>query len=96
MKEFVPECGAVVRSKAGRDAGRCFVVLKTEGGRYAWLADGTLRKVQNPKKKKYMHLDVLPCRAEGIRELTEAGRLTDADVRKALKASGMESPKEDA
>ena len=43
--------GQIVYSKAGRDQKRCFVVLKVEG-EYVYLADGDLRKVETPKKKK--------------------------------------------
>lgn len=92
MKSYFPESGAVVRSKAGRDANRLFAVLRTEGDRYAWLADGDLRKVLNPKKKQYKHLEVLPCKLEGIADTVRNGKLpTDAEVRKALdpfKANG--------
>ena len=49
------KAGQVVRSKAGRDKGRLFVVIKVEG-LYAFVADGSLRKIEKPKKKKMKHL----------------------------------------
>jgi len=47
--------GQIVKSTAGRDKGRFFIVLGIEGP-YVWLADGKVRKVQTPKKKKRIHI----------------------------------------
>lgn len=47
--------GSVVRANAGRDKGSFFVVMSVEG-KYAYIADGRRRKVENPKKKKLIHL----------------------------------------
>lgn len=56
--------GSVVRSLAGRDAKRIFVILSVEvdsggEGGYVWLADGRLRRIEKPKRKKLRHLKVL-------------------------------------
>lgn len=49
--------GSVVKSAAGRDKNRFFVVLALEeDGVYAYIADGRLRKTEKPKKKKLIHL----------------------------------------
>ena len=45
----------IVRSAAGRDKGKLFVVLATEG-EYLLLADGKGRKVESPKRKKRRHV----------------------------------------
>jgi len=47
--------GQIVKSFAGRDAGRFFIVLETDE-KFALIADGKTRKVQSPKRKKWMHL----------------------------------------
>lgn len=47
--------GSAVCSKAGRDKGRYFAVLSLEDD-FAYIADGDLRKVQKPKRKKLKHL----------------------------------------
>ena len=47
--------GQLVRSKAGRDKGSDFIVLKVENG-YVYVADGRMRKLENPKKKKLKHV----------------------------------------
>ena len=45
----------IVRSDAGRDKGKLFVVLAVEG-EFLLLADGKSRKVENPKRKKRRHV----------------------------------------
>jgi len=74
------EIGQVVFSKCGRDKGRAFVVLSVEG-EYVFLADGQLRPLNKPKKKKLRHTQ--PTRTiVGIE--ANPGGLTDADIRKWL------------
>ena len=41
----------IVKSAAGRDRGRLFFVLGTEG-EFLLLADGKSRKLERPKRKK--------------------------------------------
>jgi large subunit ribosomal protein L14e len=45
----------IVISLAGRDAGKLFYVLSTEG-EYALLADGKTRRLEKPKRKKLKHI----------------------------------------
>ncbi len=49
--------GSVVRAKAGRDKDNFFVVVKLETG-FAYICDGKRRKLENPKKKNVIHLEV--------------------------------------
>ena len=49
--------GQVVKSKAGRDKGRIFIVIEVDG-EYAYLVDGDFRRLDKPKKKKIKHLIV--------------------------------------
>ena len=56
--------GSIVRSVAGCDAKRIFVILAIEAdsgkeGGYVWLADGQLRRIEKPKRKKLRHLQLL-------------------------------------
>jgi len=48
----------VVKSLAGRDEGRLFLVLE-EFPEYVSLADGRLRRVEKPKRKKVKHTKVM-------------------------------------
>lgn len=76
--------GSIVRSIAGRDMGDLFIVLAREGD-YAYLANGELRKVDRPKKKKLKHLQGTSSVSEFIQnKLKASGKVTNAEVRKAL------------
>lgn len=90
------DIGQVVRSKAGRDKGRYFVVIGVGGDGYVFIADGVLRKIENPKKKKIKHLEI---KSEWISEIKEKisnnKRVTNADLSKALKALGYMSEGEE-
>lgn len=78
--------GEVVRSRAGRDRGRVFVIVKLLDGDYALLVDGRLRTLERPKKKKRRHL----LKASETRmELKD--NLLNADFRKFLAAQGFQN-----
>ena len=47
--------GQVIRSKAGRDNGKTFMVVETDGN-YVYVADGETRRLENTKKKKLKHI----------------------------------------
>ena len=77
--------GQIVHSRAGRDKDCFFIVLSLVNEEYVLIADGNLRKVKNPKKKKLKHLVLHDLYAEGIKSmLLNNERVTDADLRKAL------------
>ena len=76
----------IVRSDAGRDKGKLFYVLDTQG-EYLLLADGKSRKVESPKRKKRRH--VLFVAAEDNRlagEIRGEEKITNSELRKALAA----------
>ena len=50
------DIGSVVRSRAGRDAGRLFLVIGILDEEFVLLSDGDLRKAEKPKKKRRKHL----------------------------------------
>lgn len=78
------KAGSVVRSIAGRDKESEFIVLAAEGG-YVFLADGDMRKVDRPKKKKLRHIQASGKVSDFIaQKLASAGKVTNAEVRKAL------------
>lgn len=84
MDRIPLEPGRAVLSKAGRDAGRRFVVLRVDET-FAYIADGELRKAGTPKKKKHRHLRATPERYDAIAETLAQGRIpSDADIRKCL------------
>lgn len=48
--------GQVVKSRAGRDRGKIFLVIDVIDEDYVYVVDGDLRKLDNPKRKKIKHL----------------------------------------
>lgn len=78
------KAGLIVRSMAGRDKGDLFIILRTEG-EYAYIANGNLRKVDCPKKKKLRHLKSEEYVSEFIKnKLETAGKVTNNEVRIAI------------
>ncbi len=78
------KAGQVVMSKAGRDKGKLFVVLNVEES-YAFIADGSLRKIEKPKKKKMKHLIKYNIIDDSIRgRLISGKKITNAELRKIL------------
>ncbi|WP_309245211.1 KOW domain-containing RNA-binding protein [Clostridium sp. CF012] len=61
--------GKVVNSKAGRDMHRKFIVVGILNSEYVYIADGDLRKIEKPKKKKVRHLDLTNTVAEEVKDL---------------------------
>lgn len=72
MRIKVIEEGSVVRSTAGRDAGRQFLVAGILDDEHVLLVDGGLRPLERPKKKKIKHIKTtgrsIPEAAAVIRE----------------------------
>lgn len=78
--------GDSVISKAGRDKGKIFVVLSVRDSDVI-IADGKLRKVENPKLKKSKHVQHTGIVIQSIAEKLDAGeRISNSDIRKALAA----------
>ena len=83
------ELGRVVLSRAGRDMDRYFVVVGQADEQHVLVADGDLRKVAAPKKKKLKHLSPKPACMSEIRTKLEKGeQIQDAQIRKFLAACG--------
>ena len=55
MVRFIGE-GDLVKSLAGRDFGKIFLVIGVEG-KFAYIIDGRVRKIAKPKKKNVKHLE---------------------------------------
>ena len=77
--------GQLVRSKAGRDKTRTLAVLAVDGPMLL-VADGDLRKLENPKRKKKQH--VAPTTTVLENELLKS----DQPISDAIKAYDAEHP----
>ena len=94
MKPRIPiEPGRVVMSRAGRDAGRGLLVLAMADAEHALVADGRLRTVVKPKRKKLRHLVARPTCAQDIaRRYAQGAQILDAEIRSVLEQAGVEQP----
>ena len=77
--------GQLVRSKAGRDKTRTLAILAVDGPMLL-VADGDLRKLDNPKRKKKQH--VAPTTTVLENELLKS----DQPISDAIKAYDAEHP----
>ena len=79
------DVGHIVISLAGRDKERPFYVLKTEEN-FVYLADGSLRRMENPKKKKSKHVKIIDsqCDSRVSQKLRSGEKVLNSEMRKAL------------
>ncbi|MBQ2712025.1 MAG: KOW domain-containing RNA-binding protein [Clostridia bacterium] len=78
--------GLIVYSKAGRDAGRYYVVCEVLEGGYVLTVDGQKHRMDNKKRKKCKHLTLTNHTLEGIGEKFSSGKqVFDSELRKALR-----------
>lgn len=76
----------IVKSTAGRDAGKFFFVLETQGD-FLLLADGKTRRVENPKRKRVKHVALVGESHSLIAEKIRSGeKITNSELRKAITA----------
>ena len=74
----------IVRSDAGRDRGKLFVVLAAEG-EYLLLADGKARKVEAPKRKKRKHVLFVADDATRLSDKIKSNeKITNSELRRTL------------
>lgn len=73
--------GQLVESRSGRDGGRFYLVVEVIGDRYVLVADGSIRRLHNPKKKNIKHLIFHPQVANELMEKLNTGRrVTNAEL----------------
>lgn len=77
--------GEYVVSKAGRDKDKIFIVTSLVDDLYVTVADGDLRRVENPKKKKVKHLNPIGTISEEIADkLNSNKKVTNLSVRREI------------
>ena len=77
--------GSVVQSKAGRDAGRLFIVVQEVDADFVMIANGDLRKLDRLKKKRRKHLKPTGSVVEELRARLAAGQpVEDHELRSWL------------
>lgn len=82
--------GQYVRSKAGRDKDRIFIVIKVVDDKYLLIADGDLRRIEKPKKKKIRHLILMDQVSTSLKDkLSGDGKINNAFVRREIEKLGL-------
>ena len=78
--------GFLASSKAGHDKDKIYVIIR-EDTEYVWLADGRLKTVSNPKKKRKKHIQIIKYfNNEGMQSDLLAGReVSDLEIVMVLK-----------
>ena len=74
----------LVEATAGREKGKLFYVLDTDG-EYLLLADGKSRRVEAPKRKKRKHARFVADPGGRVAEkIRESERITNSELCKAI------------
>lgn len=50
--------GLLVKAKAGHDTGKVYIIVESTE-KYVLVCDGRIRKLVNPKKKNFKHLQII-------------------------------------
>ncbi len=75
---------SVVRSLAGRDAGRLFFVFQADA-ESVMLVDGKVRPVERPKRKKIKHIEFIAAPSCKTADKLKSGdKVTNSEIRKTL------------
>ena len=77
--------GSIVLSLAGRDKDNYFVITEIQDN-FAYIVDGKIHKVENPKLKKLKHMTEHGT-VEGslLNRLKSKAKITNQDIKKSLK-----------
>ena len=77
------EIGMLAKSKAGHDAGHVYVILEVDDA-YVYLVDGSIRTMDQPKKKRKKHVQI-------INEKHELTDIDDVGIKRILKLFDKET-----
>lgn len=69
--------GSIVISVSGRDKSRIFIIVGVLDEEHVAIADGRLRKIEKPKKKKLKHLRVIDNACSEAQTLLQQNKLTN-------------------
>lgn len=86
MNRLPVEVGSVVRSLAGRDQGRLFLVISEVDADFVMVANGGLRGMDRQKKKRRKHLKPTGHIVTALRERLASGQgVQDHELRAWLR-----------
>lgn len=80
----------IVISLAGRDQGKLFYVIETDGT-YVTIADGKGRKLENPKRKKLKHVrKVSRTDSRVAQKIASDDKVLNSELRRDLAVFGQQ------
>ena len=78
----------LVEATAGREKGKLFYVMETEGD-FLMLADGKSRRVEAPKRKKRKHVRFIAETDSRVADkIRQRDKVTNSELRKAIASYG--------
>lgn len=84
--------GRLVRSTAGHDKDTFLVIVGVDDEEHVLLADGKLRTIEKPKRKKLKHVRVLEAFSEALNaKLVSNGLIQNAELRKFIAEATAEA-----
>ena len=84
------DIGQIVKSKAGRDKGKFFVVFEKIDAKYVLIVDGSLRRIDKPKKKQIKHLAKTNIISNEIRAaILNNEKISNGFIRKEFEKLGL-------
>lgn len=83
--------GMFAVSKAGHDLGQMYVILKEEED-MVWLADGRLKTVSSPKKKKKKHIQIVKTGLDEVlvNKIKNQQPINNEEIKYAIKCRNKE------
>ena len=86
MKQQI-RVGSIVRSVAGRDVGKLYLVKKIIDKNFVELVDGRAKTIQNPKTKRIKHIENTLLINEAIgSKIIDGYKVFDSEIYSALKS----------
>jgi len=80
--------GSIVLSLAGRDKGNYFVITEIQDN-FAYIVDGKIHKVENPKLKKLKHMVEHSSVDEALADkIKNKSKITNQEIKRVLKKMG--------
>lgn len=77
--------GSLAKPKAGHDKGEIFVIIK-EDSEYVYLVNGKNRTVDNPKKKKKKHIQLIKYNEDSlIHKIKTNQKIINEDIKRTIK-----------
>lgn len=84
------QVGQLVRSVAGRDEGKFYLIYDVLDKAFVRVIDGDKKKLNNPKKKNIKHLRLFPEVAESVADkLNKGAGVAEEEIYEAIRTLGL-------